>query len=61
MKISPETREILSQYKARINAQRREHGLRTLNTAQVIDEICDYLRYQPAVYIGGAYLRQSGR
>lgn len=60
MKISPETREILSQYKNLINAQRRENGLRALSTAQVIDEICDYLRYQPAVYIGGAYLRQSG-
>ncbi|ENS0187998.1 hypothetical protein ACEY0N_003277 [Escherichia coli] len=40
MKLAPETREILRQYKAVINARRRENGQSALRTEQVIDEIC---------------------
>ena len=42
MKLAPETREILRQYKALINARRRDAGQRELTTAQVMDEICEY-------------------
>lgn len=41
MNIAPETREILRQYKALINARRRDSGQRELTTAQVMDEICE--------------------
>lgn len=37
MKIRPETREILLQYKALINARRRDAGQRELTIAQVMD------------------------
>lgn len=40
--MKPETREILRQYKALINARRRDAGQRELTTAQVMDEICGY-------------------
>lgn len=48
MKLAPETREILRQYKALINARRRENGQSALRTEQVIDEICYYMTCQPA-------------
>lgn len=43
MNIATETREILRQYKALINARRRDAGQRELTTAQVMDEICEYM------------------
>ena len=43
MNISTETREILRNYKAVINARRREMGQKPLTTAQVVDEICDFV------------------
>lgn len=61
MKLDTQTRDILRQYKTRINAGRREAGLRELKTEQVIDEICHYMSCQPAVYIGGQYIRQNDR
>ena len=38
MKLAPQSRDILRQYKALINARRRDAGLRELTTAQVMDE-----------------------
>lgn len=61
MKLAPETREILQQYKALINARRRDAGQRELTTAQVMDEICEYLTCQYAVYIGGHFILQYGK
>ncbi|EGJ0333460.1 hypothetical protein IHA61_004491 [Salmonella enterica] len=43
MKLAPQSREILRQYKALINARRRDAGQRELTTAQVMDEICYYM------------------
>ncbi|EBO7769654.1 hypothetical protein ABDM29_004054 [Salmonella enterica] len=61
MNIKPETREILRQYKALINARRRDAGQRELTTAQVVDEICEYMTCQCAVYIGGHFIVQGGK
>ena len=46
MNISTETREILRNYRAVINAQRREMGQKPLTTAQIVDEICDFVAKQ---------------
>lgn len=43
MNIKPETRDILRQYKALINARRRDADQRELTTAQIVDEICEYM------------------
>jgi len=59
--IKPETREILRQYKALINARRCDAGQRELTTAQVVDEICEYMTCQCAVYIGGHFILQGGK
>lgn len=48
MKLAPQSREILRQYKALINGRRRDAGQRELTTAQVMDEICEYMTCQPA-------------
>lgn len=61
MNIKPETREILRQYKALINARRRDAGQRELTTAQVVGEICEYMTCQCAVYIGGHFILQGGK
>ncbi|MFJ7174700.1 hypothetical protein [Citrobacter freundii] len=53
MRLAPETREILRQYKALINTRRRENGQSALITEQVIT--C-----QSAVYLCGQYIRQDG-
>ncbi|HBM9564633.1 TPA: hypothetical protein L1A36_005050, partial [Escherichia coli] len=55
MNISTETREILRNYRAMINARRREMGQKPLTTAQVVDEICDFVANQQAVFLGGHY------
>ncbi|HBT7274988.1 hypothetical protein, partial [Klebsiella pneumoniae] len=55
MKLAPQSRDILRQYKALINARRRDAGQRELTTAQVMDEICEYMTCQCAVYIGGHF------
>ena len=60
MKLASETREILRQYKALINARRRDAGQRELTTAQVMDEICYYMTCQSAVYLCGQFIRQDG-
>ncbi len=52
MNISTETREILRNYKAVINARRREMGQKPLTTAQIVDEICDFVANQQAVFLG---------
>ena len=61
MNIATETREILRQYKALINARRRDSGQRELTTAQVMDEICEYMTCQCAVYLGGHFILQGGK
>lgn len=61
VKLAPQSREILRQYKALINARRRDAGQRELTTAQVMDEICEYMTCQCAVYIGGHFILQGGK
>lgn len=60
MKLTSETRETLKHYKMLINASRCEAGLSPLNTTQILDDICAYLKYQNAVYLGGAFIQQAG-
>ena len=61
MNISTETREILRNYRAVINARRREMGQKPLTTAQIVDEICDFVVNQQAVFIGGQYILQAAK
>ncbi len=61
MKLAPQSRDILRQYKALINARRRDAGQRELTTAQVMDEICEYMTCQCAVCIGGHFILQGER
>lgn len=61
MNISTETREILRNHRAVINARRREMGQKPLTTAQVVDEICDFVVNQQAVFLGGQYILQGSR
>lgn len=61
MNISTETREILRNYRAVINARRREMGQKPLTTAQIVDEICDFVANQQAVFLGGHYILQGSR
>ncbi len=61
MKLTPQSRDILRQYKALINARRRDAGQRELTTAQVMDEICEYMTCQCAVCIGGHFILQGER
>ncbi|WP_421671681.1 hypothetical protein [Rahnella sp. EDr1-12] len=60
MKLTSETRETLQHYKLLINASRSEAGLSSLNTTQILDDICFYLKCQNAVYLGGAFIQQAG-
>ncbi|HBN2220544.1 TPA: hypothetical protein L1164_005355, partial [Escherichia coli] len=50
---------ILRNYKAVINARRREMGQKPLTTAQIVDEICDFVANQQAVFLGGHYILQG--
>ncbi|HEL5147080.1 TPA: hypothetical protein UOC18_004721 [Escherichia coli] len=59
MNISTETREILRNYKTVINARRREMGQKPPTTAQIVDEICDFVTNQLAVFLGGHYIIQG--
>ncbi|EOU49402.1 hypothetical protein WC5_00113 [Escherichia sp. KTE114] len=61
MNISTESREILRNYKAVMNARRREIGQKPLTTAQIVDEICDFVVNQQAVFIGGQYILQAAK
>lgn len=61
MKLAPQSRGILRQYKALINARCRDGGQRELTTTQVMDEICEYMICQCAVYIGGHFILQGGK
>uniref|UniRef100_UPI003D46B9A1 hypothetical protein n=1 Tax=Escherichia coli TaxID=562 RepID=UPI003D46B9A1 len=71
MNISTETRGILRNYRAVINARRREMGQKPLTTAQIVDEmlttaqivdeICDFVVNQQAVFLGGHYILQGSR
>ncbi|HAO1616650.1 TPA: hypothetical protein IHE12_005314 [Escherichia coli] len=53
--------EILRNYRAVINARRREMGQKPLTTAQIVDEICDFVANQQAVFLGGHYILQGSR
>ncbi|ENK5502826.1 hypothetical protein AB6X42_003174 [Escherichia coli] len=55
MNISTETREILRNYKT------GEMGQKPLSTAQIVDEICDFVANQQAVFLGGHYILQGNR
>jgi len=59
MQLTHETREILNKYKAIINENRREAGLTALSDPRLVEEICVYMTYQNAVYIGGVFITQS--
>ena len=61
MKLAPQSRDILRQYKSLINARRRDAGPRELTTAQVMNEICEYMTCQCAVCIGGHFILQGGQ
>lgn len=58
MKITPETREILKHYKSKVNERRRAAGCSEMTTPQILDEICEFMKNRPAVYIGGQYIQQ---
>lgn len=58
MKISPETREILKNYKNKVNERRRAAGFSEMTTPQILDEICEFMKHRPAVYIGGQFIQQ---
>ena len=51
----------LRNYRAVINARRREMGQKPLTTAQIVDEICDFVANQQAVFLGGHYILQGSR
>lgn len=61
MNINTETREILRNYRAVINVRRRDMGQKPLTTAQIVDEICDFVANQQAVFLGGHYILQGSR
>ncbi|WP_161530555.1 MULTISPECIES: hypothetical protein [Pectobacterium] len=52
------TNETLRHYQALINAHKKEFGLRPLTKAQVIAEMCSYLRHQKTLYLGSTFIRQ---
>ncbi|MEG3126771.1 hypothetical protein SC171_17170 [Pantoea cypripedii] len=60
MNLKPETREILRQYRAVVNERRSANGLSALRTEQIVDEICEYMTHQCAVYIAGHFILQGG-
>lgn len=61
MKLSPETRDIIRQYKTAVNEYRKSFGLSPLKTERIIEEICYHVTCQCSVYIGGAFIIQSGQ
>ncbi|EIM5933582.1 hypothetical protein N4718_000902 [Escherichia coli] len=62
MQISAETRAVLRHYRQIINARRREDGMKALSTPQIVDEICEFMLSQPAVYLGGGqFIMQKAR
>ncbi len=61
MNISTEAREYRRNYKPVLNPRRREMGQKPLTTAQIVDEICDFVANQQAVFLGGHYILQGSR
>lgn len=61
MKLRPETRDIIRQYKTVVNERRQSAGLSPLKTERIIEEICYYMTCQRSVYIGGAFIIQGGQ
>lgn len=61
MKLSPETRDIIRQYKTAVNEYRQSVGLSPLKTERIIEEICYHMTCQCSVYIGGAFIIQRGQ
>ena len=55
------TQAVPARYRAVINARRREMGQKPLTTAQIVDEICDFVANQQAVFLGGHYILQGSR
>ncbi|EOC1314894.1 hypothetical protein ACI09C_003990 [Cronobacter turicensis] len=58
MTLSAEARDILRQYKNRLNAQRRKEELSPVTTVQVMESICEYMAHQTAVYLCGQFIKQ---
>ncbi|EOM5140877.1 hypothetical protein ACMTBM_005168, partial [Escherichia coli] len=48
-------------YRAVINARRREMGQKPLTTAQIVDEVCDFVANQQAVFLCGHYILHGSR
>lgn len=48
-------------YQVAEDARRREMGQKPLTTAQIVDEICDFVANQQAVFLGGHYILQGSR
>lgn len=61
MNLAPQSCDILRQYRTLINARRHDAGQPELTTARVMDEICEYMTCQCAVYIGGHFILQGGK
>lgn len=61
MQLSPDTRNILRQYKTLINTRRRDLGLRPVTTAKVMEELCESATRQCSVYLCGQFILQGGR
>ncbi|OPI89727.1 hypothetical protein BFQ09_26825 [Escherichia coli] len=61
MKSSKETLEILRNSRAVVKWGGREMGQKPLTTAQIVDEICDFVANQQAVFLGGHYILQGSR
>ncbi|NUV26217.1 hypothetical protein MS6204_05191 [Escherichia coli] len=40
---------------------RREMGQKPLTTAQIVDEICDFVRISRRFFLGGHYILQGSR
>lgn len=58
MTFDERTNETIRHYQELINANKKEFGLRPLTKAQVIAEMCSYLRHQKNVYLGSTFIRQ---
>lgn len=60
MELTPDTRSILKQYKTLINERRRNNDQPPLNTAKIIESMCEYLTWQASVYLCNCFILQGG-
>lgn len=59
MSMTRGSRETIKYYKELVNERRRAAGQSPLTTPQILDEICDFMKHRPAVFIGGHYIQQQ--